>query len=178
MFTHACLLSRSGSLYPPCVMAADVPLLLQTSTATTCSSGSHKQMGVQGGWCAASQFVHSQAFRTLNPSAHRWKASADCLALLPAGASSELLNLNPSGWSRGCAWHMFYGADANRELRLVLAGAVAGAGYYSIMVADAHLCAAVDGCRHQQGAAPCAGRFGLRSAVCVQGETDQHRVLL
>ncbi|WIA23508.1 hypothetical protein OEZ85_000248 [Tetradesmus obliquus] len=38
------------------------------------------------------------------------------------GASSELLNLNPSGWSRGCAWHMFYGADANRELRLVLAG--------------------------------------------------------
>jgi hypothetical protein len=41
----------------------------------------------------------------------------------PVGSSSQLLDLNPDGWSRGCTWHMFYGADVNRELRLVLAGA-------------------------------------------------------
>jgi hypothetical protein len=44
------------------------------------------------------------------------------VSLRAAGSSSELLNLNPGGWSRGCTWHMFYGADANRELRLLLAG--------------------------------------------------------
>ncbi|KAF6261863.1 hypothetical protein COO60DRAFT_1625186 [Scenedesmus sp. NREL 46B-D3] len=37
-------------------------------------------------------------------------------------SSSQLLDLNPGGWSSGVTWHMFYGADVNQELRLVLAG--------------------------------------------------------